>query len=54
LQFFTGGVHAGIDELVKLPARIKKRVILVHYGDNWKASSLASPRRASWGWPSSR
>ena len=35
-QFFTGGVHAGIDELVTLPAKIKKRMILVHYGDNWE------------------
>ncbi len=35
-QFFTGGVHAGIDELNGLPADIKKRIILSHYGDNWE------------------
>jgi ribonuclease BN (tRNA processing enzyme) len=35
-QFFTGGVHAGIDELARLPAEIKKKIYLSHYGDNWK------------------
>ncbi|HOT43712.1 MAG TPA: MBL fold metallo-hydrolase [Spirochaetota bacterium] len=35
-QFFNGGVHAGIDELNQLPADIKKRLILSHYGDNWE------------------
>lgn len=35
-QFFTGGVHAGLDELATLPAEMKKRIILVHYGDNWE------------------
>jgi len=35
-QFFTGGVHAGIDELNTLPADIKKKMILTHYGDNWE------------------
>jgi hypothetical protein len=36
-QFFTGGVHAGVDELVTLPPAIKKRMHLTHYGDNWEA-----------------
>jgi len=35
-QFFTGGVHAGIEELNTLPAEIKKKLILTHYGDNWE------------------
>ena len=35
-QFFTGGVHAGIDELNELPDNIKNRMILTHYGDNWE------------------
>jgi ribonuclease BN (tRNA processing enzyme) len=35
-QFFTGGVHAGLEELRKLPSRIRKKMILVHYGDNWE------------------
>ncbi len=34
-QFFTGGVHASIDELATLPAEIKKKMYLVHYGDNY-------------------
>jgi hypothetical protein len=34
-QFFTGGVHAGFDELTKLPKRIRERILLVHYGDTW-------------------
>ncbi len=35
-QFFSGGVHAGIDEINQLPADIKKKMILMHYGDNWE------------------
>ncbi len=35
-QFFTGGVHAGIDELNELPVDIKNRLYLAHYGDNWE------------------
>ncbi|MDD5066998.1 MAG: MBL fold metallo-hydrolase, partial [bacterium] len=34
-QLFTGGVHASLDELKQLPAEIKKKLFLVHYGDNW-------------------
>jgi ribonuclease BN (tRNA processing enzyme) len=34
-QFFTGGVHAGIEELKQLPGDIKKKLYLSHYGDNW-------------------
>ncbi len=35
-QLFTGGVHASINELATLPASIKSRIVLMHYGDNWK------------------
>ena len=35
-QFYTGGVHAGIDELGELPLEVRKKMILMHYGDNWK------------------
>ena len=35
-QFFTGGVHAGIDELNQLPEDFKSRMYLMHYGDNWE------------------
>jgi hypothetical protein len=35
-QFFTGGVHASLDELKTLPEHIKRKTYLVHYGDNWE------------------
>ncbi len=35
-QFFTGGVHAGIDELNQLSPEVKKKLFLTHYGDNWE------------------
>ncbi len=35
-QFFPGGVHAPLAELVKLPLNIRKKMFLVHYGDNYK------------------
>lgn len=35
-QFFTGGVHAGIDELAQLPTDLKRKMLLTHYGDNWE------------------
>jgi ribonuclease BN (tRNA processing enzyme) len=35
-QFFTGGVHASLEELSQLPADYKKKTFLTHYGDNWE------------------
>lgn len=35
-QFFDGGVHASLNELDTLPEDIKKKLYLMHYGDNWK------------------
>ncbi|MFW5808281.1 MAG: MBL fold metallo-hydrolase [Spirochaetota bacterium] len=35
-QLFPGGVHASIDELNALPPEIKKKMYLVHYGDNYR------------------
>lgn len=35
-QFFTGGVHASVDELDTLPAHVKERMLLMHYADSWK------------------
>ncbi len=35
-QFFTGGVHASLEELSTLPERIKQKMILMHYSDNWR------------------
>jgi IS1 family transposase len=33
---FTAGVHASLNELKTLPAHLKSRIVLMHYGDNWK------------------
>ncbi|HRX14795.1 MAG TPA: MBL fold metallo-hydrolase [Spirochaetota bacterium] len=35
-QLFTGGVHASIDELNGFSDNIKRKINLVHYGDNYK------------------
>jgi len=35
-QFFTGGVHAGLEELATLPPEMRKKIFLAHYGDNWE------------------
>lgn len=34
-QFFTGGVHASLDELSTLPEALKRKMVLMHYSDNW-------------------
>jgi ribonuclease BN (tRNA processing enzyme) len=31
-----GGVHASIEELKSLPASLKAKMILMHYGDDWE------------------
>jgi hypothetical protein len=35
-QFYTGGVHTSLDELITLPEEIRRKTYLVHYGDNFK------------------
>ena len=35
-QMFTGGIHASLEELMTLPENIRKKTVLMHYGDNWK------------------
>lgn len=35
-QFFNGGVHSSLEELSTLPEVIKKKIVLMHYGDNWQ------------------
>jgi len=35
-QLFTGGVHTSIEELCTLPKRLRKKIVLMHYGDNWR------------------
>jgi ribonuclease BN (tRNA processing enzyme) len=38
-QFFTGGVHASLDELAALPAAIRAKTTLMHYGDGIEAQA---------------
>lgn len=35
-QLFTGGVHASLNELSTLPPSMKSRMVLMHYGDDWR------------------
>ena len=35
-QFFTGGVHASLEEIKQFPTKIKKKMHLTHYPDNWE------------------
>jgi ribonuclease BN (tRNA processing enzyme) len=36
-QFYPGGVHASLDDLGSLPAALKAKTWLMHYGDNVEA-----------------
>jgi ribonuclease BN (tRNA processing enzyme) len=36
-QFFTGGVHAGYDELLAIDPLIRRKMFLCHYGDNYSS-----------------
>ncbi len=36
-QLFTAGVHASIEEIATLPPHIRKKMVLMHYGDNWES-----------------
>ncbi len=45
VQFFTGGIHASLDEISSLPGDIKRKTLLVHYGDNF--SDYAGPVRSA-------
>lgn len=41
-QFFTGGVHASLEELSSLPAALKAKIVLMHYSDQWKDQRQAA------------
>ncbi len=49
-QLFTAGVHASIDELSELPAEIKSRMVLMHYGDNWREFRSIARRAGFHSW----
>lgn len=44
VQFFTGGVHPGFDEVATLPDSIKRRTLLMHYPDSWKRKLNAASK----------
>jgi ribonuclease BN (tRNA processing enzyme) len=35
-QFFTGGVHASLDELAELPKSVRSKMLLMHYPDSYQ------------------
>lgn len=41
VQFHPGGVHAYLGELKSLPEKIRKKIILMHYGDNWTEQDIS-------------
>lgn len=38
VQFFPGGIHAHLGDLLRLPQQTREKTILMHYGDGWKNS----------------
>lgn len=36
VQFFKGGIHSFLGDIATLPAEVKSRIRLVHYGDNFE------------------
>jgi len=49
-QLFTGGVHASINELATLPASLKSRIVLMHYGDNYRDFEAQAAREGFHSW----
>ncbi len=49
-QLFTGGVHASINELATLPASLKSRIVLMHYGDNHEEFKELAAREGFHSW----
>jgi ribonuclease BN (tRNA processing enzyme) len=47
VQFYPGSVHAPLDELRTLPADVKKKMILIHYADDWEQHDISE--FAAWG-----
>ena len=35
-QFFTGGIHASLDEIMTLAPEVRRKTLLMHYPDNWE------------------
>ena len=41
VQFFPGAVHAPLEDLKGLPQKVKDKMYLVHYADNWRDQDIA-------------
>ena len=41
VQFFSGAVHAPLEDLKTLPGFVKERMYLKHYADNWNKQDIA-------------
>lgn len=41
VQFFTGGVHASLEELATLDEEVRSRMYLIHYADNYEEQDLS-------------
>ncbi len=39
VQFFNGGVHAGLEQLCTLPESMRERMILMHYPDSFESQA---------------
>ncbi|MBI2042721.1 MAG: MBL fold metallo-hydrolase [Candidatus Nealsonbacteria bacterium] len=44
VQFFTGGVHASLEELKTLPAELEAKTLLMHYPDQWASQDISGFR----------
>ena len=41
VQFFPGAVHAPLEDLKKLPSKLKEKMLLMHYADNWEQQNIS-------------
>lgn len=39
-SFFPNPVHASLEELRTLPKKVKKKMLLMHYSDNWREQNI--------------
>lgn len=45
VQFFTGGIHASLDEISELEPELRKRMLLMHYSDLWESYTETVSKR---------
>lgn len=49
-QFFPGGVHAPLEDLKTLDESVKRKILLMHYGDNWQKFNKEVEDSGFMGW----